>query len=377
MICAGAGATEIIHLIASAFLGPGDEVITATPSYTQIESEALARGASVVQVPLDANHVIDLDAVAAAIGPASRLVYLVNPNNPVATIVDKFDMEAFAESLPDDVILVVDEAYHDNAHSPQYESCVRFVTEGLPVVVVRTLSKAYGLAGVRVGYAIASSGHSSLIGAWQPFGMVTRPSQAAGEAALGDAAHVASTIALNDQAKALLEAGFTSLGLGFIPSETNFMMVDTGTDAVAVKNQLASMGYLVRTGWGMPQHLRVSTGTLEEVSGFLAALESILATGVAETAPASFALISAYPNPFNGSCLIRISVPDLEPTHLALYDLSGRKVRSLASGSLEPGQHEFDWDGRDHLGKPMASGTYIANLVQGEFATSLKITLVK
>jgi histidinol-phosphate aminotransferase len=377
MVCAGAGATELIHLIAAAFLGPGDEVITAYPSYSQIENEALARGAAVVQVPLDENYVLDLDAMAAAVGPATRMIYLVNPNNPVATIVDKSAMESFVESLPDDVLLVVDEAYHDYVHASAYESCLRHIDEGRPVIVVRTFSKAYGLAGVRVGYAVAAPDHIDLIGAQQPFAMITRPSQAAASAALTDAVHVAATVSLNDQAKALLESSFGDMGLDCIASETNFMMFDTGTDAISVKNQLSALGYQVRTGWGMPQHIRVSTGTLEETAGFLAALESILAVGVAGDPAPTFALLASHPNPFNGRCAIRIDVPSSEPLRLVLYDAQGRRVRALASGSLAPGRHEFEWDGRDHAGRRVASGTYVVSLVQGEFATSRKITLAK
>ncbi len=376
-VCAGAGATELIHLIASAFLGAGDEVVTSYPSYGQIENEALARGASVVQVPLDANHGIDLNAVAAAVGPATRMVYLVNPNNPIATIVDRTEMEAFVGGLPGDVILVVDEAYHDYVHSPDYESSLRYVDEGRPVIVVRTLSKAYGLAGVRVGYAVASAEHTGALAAWQPFGMISRPSQAAGEAALGDSQHVVDTVALNDQAMAQLEAGFSGMGLGWIPSEANFVMVDVGTDANAVKSQLGALGYQVRSGWGMPQHLRVSTGTLAETSGFLAALESILAVGVSEPGPPAFALLGGHPNPFNGHCTIRVSVPDREPARLTVYDTAGRQVRTLVNGGLEPGHHDFDWDGRDHTGRAAASGVYVLSFQQGEFATSGKVTLVK
>ncbi|MCP4545571.1 MAG: aminotransferase class I/II-fold pyridoxal phosphate-dependent enzyme [bacterium] len=376
-VCAGAGATELIHLIASALLGAGDEVITAYPSYSQIESEALARGASVVQVPLDMSHVVDLDAIAAAISPATRMIYLVNPNNPVARIIAKSDLETFISSLPSEIILVVDEAYHDFVHSTDYETCLRYVNEASSVIVVRTFSKAYGLAGVRVGYSIASSDLTDLIASQQPFAMVSRPSQAAAEAALDDQTHVADTVALNDQAKALLEAGFTGMGIEYIPSETNFMMFDTGTNANSVKNDLNAKGFQVRTGWGMPQHIRVSTGTVEETNGFLGALESILAVGVSAPVIPAFALVSTYPNPFNGRCSIRIDIPDREPTRLILYDLKGRRVRTLINGRLDPGRHDLIWDGRDHQGHAVASGTYVVNLTQGEFATSRKIMLLK
>lgn len=251
-VCAGAGATEIIRLIADALLGPGDELVTATPTYSQMANEAVANGATVVHVPVDANHVIDLDAVLAAVGPSTTMVSLVNPNNPVGTIVDRTDLESFAENLPDDVVVVVDEAYHDYVHSPAYESCIRYVSEGRRFIVVRTLSKAYGLAGSRIGYALAAPAYISQISSSQLSGTISRPSQAAAQAAFGDSLHVANTVALNDQARAVLEMGFTDLGLDFIPSHANFMMFDTGANAAGIASQLAALGYQVRTGWGMP-----------------------------------------------------------------------------------------------------------------------------
>jgi len=139
------------------------------------------------------------------------------------------------------------------------------------------------------------------------------------------------------------------------------------------------MGYQVRTGWGMPQHIRVSTGLLTEMQGFLDALESILVTGVQENheTPLSLSLNSIYPNPFNASCRIKISIPSEEPLDLTIYDISGRKIRSLVGGALEPGIHTLTWNGKDHAGRTMASGTYILNLVQGEYATSQRVSLLK
>jgi len=378
-VCAGAGATEVIRLIGDAFLGPGDELITATPTYSQMGNEAVANGATVVHVPVEGNHVIDLEAVLASVGPSTTMVSLVNPNNPLATIVDRTDLESFAESLPDDVLVVVDEAYHEYVHSPDYESCVRYIFEGRPFIVVRTLSKAYGLAGSRIGYALAAPAYISQIGSSQLFGTISRPSQAAAQAALDDSAHVANTVALNDQAKAMLETGLTDLGLGFIPSHTNFMMFDTGGSAASIASQLSALGYQVRTGWGMPQHIRISTGLPSEMQGVLDALASIVITSVDDdtSLPHCLAMTAAYPNPFNATCKIELSIPTAEPVTLAIYDLAGRKVRVLANERLDPGVHQVSWDGRDYAGRTVASGTYVLNLVQGEYAATSRISLVK
>ena len=378
-ICAGAGATEMIRRVADALLGPGDEMITATPTYTQMGNEAIANGTTVVHVPLTVDHVIDLSAILAAVSPSTRMISLVNPNNPLATIVDKTDLEGFIDTLPSDIVVVVDEAYHEYVHSAAYESCLRYVVEAKPVIVIKTLSKVYGLAGARIGYTIADPSYTSLIGSSQLFGMISRPSQAAAEAALADTGHVTSTVDLNDQAKAMLETGLTDLGLSFIPSHTNFLMFDTGTDAGAISSQLLSLGYQVRTGWSMPQHIRVSTGTLEEMQGFLDALEGILVTGVPsdQGVPHSLAVAAAYPNPFNATCRLRVTIPGTESVNLTIYDMAGRKIQTLVQGPLAQGTHELMWDGKNHGGQTVAAGTYILNLVQGELAASSKISFVK
>ncbi len=376
MICAGAGATEMIRLVADAFLFSGDEMITATPTYSQMASEAVANGASVVYVPVNDGYVIDLDLVRDAIGPGTRLVSLVNPNNPLPTVFKKSNMEAFMDSLPAGVIVVVDEAYHHYVHSSDYESCLRYVTEGRPVIVIRTFSKIYGLAGVRIGYTIASSGYTSMIGSSQNIGMVSRFGQAAAIAALEDTQHVSNTIALNDQAKDILIRGFDELGLNYIASEANFMMFDTGTSASTVAALLSLEGFQVRVGWGMPQHIRVSTGTIDEMERFIVALRDILNNHPSADS-VMFGLAGVHPNPFRGQCTVRISVSGSERVRLAIYDVAGRMVRSLVSETLETGIHSIVWDGKDVHGRTAPAGIYVFNLRQGEFAASARVTLVR
>ena len=378
-ICVGAGATEIIRLIADALLGPGDELITATPTYFQMASEATANGGSVIYVPLNENFVIDLNAISDAITDQTRMISLVNPNNPLGTIIDKSNMENFLHSLPRQVITVIDEAYHHYVHSSSYESCIRYVTEGLPVIVIRTFSKVFGLAGARIGYSISSSSLMNQISSTQLFGTVSDISQAAAVASLADADHLSDTIALNDEAMSVLKDGLIDLRLGFIESETNFMMFDTGTDAEAIASQLDAEGYQVRTGWGMPNHIRVSTGLVDEMHGFVNALSEIISLGGLHSIspPKSFALNSIYPNPFNSQCEIEITTVGNETTNLTIYDISGRKIKSLLNNSITPGTHRIRWDGRDVSGKMISSGVYIINLIQGEMAASRRATLIK
>ena len=375
-VCAGTGATEVLRLIADAFLAAGDEMVTATPTYFQMTYEATANGASVVHVPVDENYVIDLNAITQAITPKTKLISLVNPNNPLGTCFGKAKMQRFVNSLPNGIVIVVDEAYHHYIHTSDYESCIRFVSEGKPMIVVRTFSKAYGLAGARIGYSVAPSQYTSQIASSQNFGMVSNISQAAAQAALTDHRHVNRTVRLNDQAKQILETGCDELSLEYIPSETNFMMIKVG-NAASVVTQLASRGYQVRTGWGMPEYIRVSTGTIEEMHGFIDALKDIVNAGIKTGGPPTFGLNAIYPNPFRSHCTVTITTFGSEKVFLAIYDASGRKVNTLVNKTLVPGTHDFIWDGRDVHGSKVAAGVYIMNLLQAEFAESRKITLVR
>jgi histidinol-phosphate aminotransferase len=376
-ICAGAGATEIIHLVAEAFLGPGDELITATPTYSQMANEAVANGASVVFVPVDDNHFIDIAEIYNAITPQTKLVSLVNANNPLGNCINRTDMETFLHSLPGGIIVVVDEAYHQYIHSPDYESCIRYVQNGDPVIVIRTFSKVYGLAGARIGYSIASSMYTGPIASGQNIGMVSTTSQAAAEAALNDQEHVDNTVNLNDQAMELLTNGLTNLGLTYIPSQTNFLMFDTGTYASNIASELASAGFQVRVGWDMPNHIRVSTGTLDEMTGFIAALDDIYSRTPGTGTPTMFALNSISPDPFTSRCTITFTTFGNEKTFLSVYDITGRKVITLINAVLGTGTHTVVWDGRDVMGRQAAAGIYIANLMQGEFGASKRITLIR
>ena len=245
------------------------------------------------------------------------------------------------------------------------------------MVVIRTFSKVYGLAGARIGYSVASSGYTSMIASSQNIAMVSRLAQAAAIAAIDDVQHVNNTVTLNDQAKQILIDGFNMLSCDYIPSETNFMMFDTGMNAGSVASMLASHGFQVRVGWGMPQHIRVSTGTIDEMNQFIIALSQSLRQGTKDGGPPTFGLNDVYPNPFSANCNIKISTFTKEKVMLSIYDVAGRKVNTLVNGILDPGVHNIQWDGRDFLGRRAASGTYIILVQQGEFAATGRISLVR
>ncbi len=378
-VCVGAGATEMIQKVADAFLGAGDEVITATPSYMQIASEAITNGGTAVYVPCDEDYVIDLVDILSAITENTKIISLVNPNNPLAKIIHKDAMASFLAEVPDGIVVCVDEAYYEYVQTENYESCVSYISQDLPVVIIRTLSKVFGLAGARVGYTLASAELTNQISNTQLYGTVSRVTQAAAIAGLVDLDHINDTVALNNTAKTILYTGFTNLGLQYIPSETSFIMVDVNTEAIPVVEGLADLGYLVRTGWDMPQHLRVSTGTTEEMNGFLIALETVLDTVAVQSGsvPTSPGINRVYPNPFNNKCRIQITIPMNEKVSLVIYNIQGQKIRTLVNNSFAPGVHDFTWDGKNTLGQSVASGVYILNMIQGEYAASRSIQLLK
>ncbi|UCC12789.1 MAG: aminotransferase class I/II-fold pyridoxal phosphate-dependent enzyme, partial [candidate division WOR-3 bacterium] len=241
----------------------------------------------------------------------------------------------------------------------------------------RTFSKVYGLAGARIGYSLASSTYTSAIASGQNIGMVSTISQAAAEAALNDPEHVNNTVNLNDQAMEVLTNGLTNLGLTYIPSQTNFLMFNTGTFASTIASELENYGFRVRVGWGMPYHIRVSTGTLEEMTAFITALEEIYTQLPKGGTPTTFGLNRVHPNPFSSQCTISFTTFGREKTSLTVYDISGRKVATLVNAVLGMGDHTIAWDGRDVMGRRVAAGRYTAILLQGEFGASARITLVR
>ena len=272
----GAGATEIIHLVADALLGPGDELVWSDPSYGQIASDAQVRGATVVEVPLTADYRHDLSAMADAITTNTTVVMITNPNNPTGTLFDPDDFHDFMMEVPTNVLVVMDQAYYDYISTPNYPDFREYITNGRRYLIIRTFSKVYGLAGARIGYGVSIP---AVIGQLMPFKLmasVGRVSESAAVAALQASTHYQNTISLNTQAKQFLYSEFTRLGLTYIPSEGNFLMVNVERNGEAIQEALSNQGIEVRTGWGMPTWLRVSTGTMSNMASFINALEDIL-----------------------------------------------------------------------------------------------------
>ncbi|MCP5151195.1 MAG: histidinol-phosphate transaminase [Ectothiorhodospiraceae bacterium] len=276
-ITLGNGSNDVLELVARAFVSPADEVVYAEHAFIVYPLVTQAIGARGVCVPArDFGH--DLDAMRAAIGPATRLVFLANPNNPTGTWVGAVALRRFLESLPDHVIAVVDEAYVEYVETDAYASCLPWVAALPRLVVARTFSKAYGLAGLRVGYAVSHPDVADLMNrVRQPFN-VTVPALAAARAALDDEAHLARTREVNRAGMAQLEAGLRALGLDWIPSIGNFVTVGFPRPGAEIYQALLREGVIVRpvAGYGLPSHLRVTVGTEAENARFLEALSRVL-----------------------------------------------------------------------------------------------------
>ncbi len=277
----GNGSDDIIHLLGVTFLEPGDEVIQGYPSFVRYESAAILNNAPCHLVPLTANWVHDLDAMAERLNKNTRMVFITNPNNPTGTIVSREALERFIAKVPERALIVVDEAYCEYAaSSPDFSDALRYVREGENVVALRTFSKIYGLAGLRVGYGvmrpdIANSLHQTR----EPFNL-NLMAQLSAVAALQDQEHVAKTVAMNETGKADFYRAFEEMGLDYTPTYGNLVWFDTGRDSAALFQALLREGVITRTGdvFGAPTYLRVTVGTQTENAKFLNALRKVLAT---------------------------------------------------------------------------------------------------
>ncbi|CAN5305992.1 histidinol-phosphate transaminase [soil metagenome] len=271
-IVLGNGSNEVIEFVGKAFLRPGDNVVVADHAFVVYKLMATLFGAETIEVP-DPGFVHDLDAMADAITPRTREIFVANPNNPTGTLVGQEAIDRFVARVPDEVVIVFDEAYYEFLDTPP--DTLKFVREGRNVVVLRTFSKIQGLAGTRIGYGIAPAPLAEVLQKTrQPFN-VNSVAQAGALAGLGDERHQERTRELNREGRAYLQAAFGSMGLEYVPSEANFVLVRVG-DGDALFKALMAEGIIVRAmrGYKLPEWVRVSVGTMEQNRRFVAALES-------------------------------------------------------------------------------------------------------
>lgn len=274
----GNGSNELIEIIVRTFLRPGEEVVSARGAFVVYFLVTQAAGGRNVIVPMK-DHTHDLEAMAAAVTDRTRLVFVANPNNPTGTWVNRRAVEKFLSSLPDGVIAVFDEAYYEYVSRKAFPDTLASVREGRPVIVLRTFSKAYGLAGMRLGYLAAPAPYTAEMNkVRQPFN-TNHLAQVAAVAALEDERYLRKVVRLNKRERRALELSLQELGLQTIPSEANFLLVDVGREGGDVYRELLQRGVIARPmgGYGYPNHLRVTVGLPEENTAFIKELKAVLA----------------------------------------------------------------------------------------------------
>ena len=272
------GADEWVLLLCLSMVDPGDEVVMAQGSFISYLLRATEVGAQVTRVPLK-DHVHDLEAMAEAVTERTRLVFVCNPNNPTGTMVDAGAMDAFLKRVPEQIPVVVDEAYYEYVADRRQMRSLEYLCDGREnLIVLRSFSKAYGLAGLRVGYMLADETVIDYVERARPPFNVNRLGQVAALAALEDDEHVQRSVAANEVAKRFFYRELPALGLSYIPTHTNFIAVDVGRPGAEVSGPLLEQGFITTAldGWGVPNHLRFSFGTPQENADLMAALREIV-----------------------------------------------------------------------------------------------------
>jgi len=282
-IALGNGSHELLMLLAQCFGDPSHSVVFSQYGFAVFAIATAAAGAQAIRVPAlprdDARAPFghDLDALAAAVRADTRIVYLANPNNPTGTWFDDAALERFVAHVPDDVLVVVDEAYHEYVDAPGLGTALRFADRHPNLIVTRTFSKAYALAGLRVGYLIAHASVVAVLERLRESFNVNHIALAGAEAALADCEHLTSVRAFNHDEREWLRDALASRGYAVLPSQANFLLVDLARDAADFERLLFERGVIVRPmgGYGLGHTVRVSVGSRAENERLLAALDII------------------------------------------------------------------------------------------------------
>jgi histidinol-phosphate aminotransferase len=270
----GSGSDELLELLARTFLSPGDEIVASRHAFIRYKMAGILMEARVVETPMAPGLRHDLPAMARAVTPRTKIVFIANPNNPTGTYVTRAELGEFLGRVPSSVLVAVDEAYFEYASVlPDYPDSLEFRRKGRRnVIAFRTFSKIHGLAGLRAGYAIADPEIVGLMDRIRPPFNVTVPAQVGCEAALADDSHVKASRDLNRENLAWLAAELERRGIEFTPSAANFILIRTRRGGPAVFDALLRKGVIVRpmVEYGLPEHVRVTIGTREEMEVFLA-----------------------------------------------------------------------------------------------------------
>ncbi|HBF39010.1 MAG TPA: histidinol-phosphate transaminase [Firmicutes bacterium] len=271
----GSGSFEILTLIAEVLIEPGAESIIPAPTFGWYQTITKAMGGKVIQVPLK-NHGIDLESIQEKLNQSTKIIWLCNPNNPTGTIFTKDLIEKFLKQIPDDIMVVFDEAYFDYVEREDYPDTAQLSFPN--IISLRTFSKVYGLAGLRVGYGIGAPEFINMLNRIRLPLNVNVLAQAAAIASLGDPDFKTSVLENNHRGKQFFYQSLEAMGLEYIPTETNFIMADVAQDSVQISEKLLQKGVSVRAGteFAMPTWLRITIGRPEENELFIEKLKEVL-----------------------------------------------------------------------------------------------------
>jgi len=282
-----AGSSSLLHMMARMMLAPGLNAVTSECSFISYPLVTQAAGATLVKVPMR-DYGYDLDGILAAIDENTRLVFFANPNNPTGSFAPVAEVERFLDRVPKHVMVVLDEAYSDFAEvfaaerGVEYSRGIEHVREGRNVIVLRTFSKAQGLAGLRLGYGVAHPDLIQYLVRVKVVFSVSAIAEAAGLAAIRDVEHIEKTLRNNVAGAKYLAEKLTEMGLNVLPTWANFVYVEVGEDCIAVAKRLQSEGVIIRplAGWGAKSAIRVTIGKSEENEQFVAAMKKVVSAAV-------------------------------------------------------------------------------------------------
>lgn len=270
-IILGNGSNELLDIVTRTYMRPGDEAVMATPSFVVYAMAVQSMGGRAVQVPLK-NYTHDLSSMRKAVTEKTKIVFIANPNNPTGTINRREEFDVFMEELPGGILTVMDEAYYEYVSDPLYADSIKLFRKGKDILILRTFSKIFGLAGLRIGYGIAEAGIINEMNKLRPPFNTNTIAQSAALAALRDDDHVRKSRETNEKGKQYLYKELTQLGLGYVPTQANFVYIPVG-DSMGLYEKLLRKGVIVRP---MGPALRVTIGLAEENERFLEALKSVM-----------------------------------------------------------------------------------------------------
>jgi histidinol-phosphate aminotransferase len=269
------GSSDILAMAYHVMSAPEAEVLTGEASFVVYYQLAAILNLPIVRVPMT-EYGFDLDAMASRVTPQTRLIVIANPNNPTGTVVRRNELDGFLKSVPDDILVVLDEAYFEYVDDNEYPRSLDYIRAGKPVLILRTFSKVFGLAGLRIGYGISTREVIETLYKVRMAFNTNSVAQVAALAAWDDHVHVEKSLRLNREGLEFLYTGLGQRGVKYVPSFANFVLVELEKPARSVTEGLLRQGVIVRPAWGCPTCMRVSVGTHDQNTRFFSALDKVL-----------------------------------------------------------------------------------------------------